>query len=61
MTLTKTYALSFGVLLASLFALAFLTSLGALLAYALAFASASATWLVAAGLERRRTSSRGYR
>lgn len=57
MTLTqaasaKTYLLGFGVLLVNLLGLAFLTSLEALFAYALAFANAAVTWLVATKFER---------
>lgn len=48
----KAYLLSFGVLLVSLLGLAFLTSLGALFAYALAFANAAVTWLVVPKFER---------
>ncbi len=48
----KAYLLSFGVLLVSLVGLAFLTSLEALFAYALAFANAAVTWLVVTKFER---------
>ncbi len=52
MVSAKACTFSFGVLLVSLFGLAFLTSTGALSAYLLAFVNAAVTLLVAYGLER---------
>lgn len=48
----KACALSFSVLLVSLFGLAFLTSVGALFAYLLAFVNAAGVLFTASGLER---------